>query len=208
MPYDTYDNLKKAVLDQTHRKDLGDKFDDFLDITEVEIRSNPDNSLKMNLNEKISTASTDTSTRFLALPSGFQSSRKFSVTIDDSINQLTFRTPDQMIIRDDSGTPCFFTVRGNQLEFDIIPDEEYTVTITYTSDLIALSSDNQTNNTLTKYPNVYFYGCLKQAFIYTEDIEQSVIYDGLFSEALDSANMSEHDIKYPTQPEETVHWAP
>ncbi len=208
MAFDNYDNLRKAVIGQTHRNDLLIKFNDFLAIAEVEIRSNSDESLKMNLNEKVSTASVDTSTRFLALPNGFQSSRKFTITIDDRINGLEFRTPDQLFIRNGTGTPYFFTVRNNEIEFDILPDENYTVTITYTSDLIPLSASNQTNDILTKYPNIYLYGCLKQAFIFTEDTDQSVIYDGLFSEAIGSANMSEHDAKYPTQPQETVGWSP
>ena len=208
MAYDTYDNLKKAVLEQTHRRNLGTKFDDFLDITEVEIRSNPEGSLKMNLNEKISTAQNTTTSRFLALPDGFQSSRKFSITIDDDIYGLKFRTPDQLIIRRATGTPCFFTVRNNEIEFDILPDVIYTVTLTYTTDLTPLSPTNQTNDILTKYPNIYLYGCLKQASIFNEDVEQSIINDGLFLEAIDSANNAEHNIKYPTQPQETIGWAP
>lgn len=208
MSYDTYDNLKKAVIGQTYRKDLNIKFNDFLSITEVEIRSNSETALMMNLNEKVSTAVTTTTTRYLALPAGFQSSRKFTITINDNIHGLEFRTPDQLIIRDGTGTPCFFTVRNNEIEFDILPDIAYTVTITYIADLTPLSVANQTNDILTKYPNIYLYGCLKQAFVYLQDLDQSSIYDGLFSEAINSANESEHSIKYPTQPQETVAWAP
>lgn len=208
MPFDTYDNLKQTVLKQTHRSNLGFKFDDFLAITEVEIRSNPDESLKMNLNERLLTVPTVVDSRFLALPTGFQSSRNFSITIQDSIRNLTFRTPDQLHIRDNIGTPCFFTVRNNQIEFDIVPDTIYQITITYIADLTPLSITSQTNDILTKYPNIYLYGCLKQASIYQQDTEQAVINDGLFAEAISSANMSEHNIKYPTQPEETVNWAP
>ena len=89
-----------------------------------------------------------------------------------------------------------------------MPDDEYAITITYTADLVPLSQANQTNNVLTKYPNIYLYGCLKQAFIYTEDTEEAVKYDGLFNGAISSANMSEHDIKYPAQPQQTVAWSP
>lgn len=208
MAFDTYDNLKKAVIKQTHRNDLNIKFDDFLAITEVEIRSNSESALLMNLNEKISTAPTSTTTRFLALPDGFQSSRKFTITIDDHVRGLEFRTPDQLTIRNGAGTPCFFTIRNNEIEFDILPETEYTVTTTYIADLTPLSSSNQTNDILTKYPNVYFYGCLKQSFIFSQDTEQASIYDGLFSEAINSANASEHSIKYPTQPQETTAWSP
>jgi len=208
MAFDTYDNLKKAVISQIHRNDLDVKFDDFLAITEVEIRSNSESALLMNLNEKISTAPVSTATRFLALPNGFQSSRKFTITINDNIRGLEFRTPDQLNIRNGTGAPCFFTVRNNEIEFDILPDEAYTVTVTYIADLSPLSVTNQTNDILTKYPNIYFFGCLKQAFIHTQDTEQATINDGLFSEAINSANASEHSIKYPTQPQETVAWAP
>lgn len=209
MAYDTYDNLKVAVLDQAHRGDLLSRFDNFLAITEVEIRSNSEGALKLNLNEKTSQVQTSTVTRLLPLPVDFQSSRNFTVTLEsDCIKNLIYRTPDQMVIRPDTGTPIFFTVRENQIEFDILSDVAYTTTLTYTANLSGLSSTNQTNNVLTKYPNIYLFGCLKQIYIYTQDIDQATIYDGLFSEAIDSANNSERDIKYPTQPEETVAWSP
>lgn len=208
MALDNYTNLKKTVLQQTFRKDLTLKFDDFINIAEVEMRSNPKQSLKMNINEKIATASTSTTTRFLALPNDFRSSRKFSITLDDSPRKLTYRTPEQMAIRPLTGTPCFFTVRANQIEFDILPSIVFVVTITYDVEETPLTVANPTNDILDKYPHIYLYGCLKQAFIYTQDLDQATIYDGLFTEAIDAANNSEHDIKYPTQPQESVMWAP
>ncbi|MGB0943135.1 MAG: phage adaptor protein [Marinomonas sp.] len=208
MAIDTYLNLKKAVLAQTHRGDLAQKFDNFLAIAEVDIRSHPQGSLKLNDIEKISTATTSTTSRYLALPSGIQSSRGFTISIDDSLGNLEFRTPSQLFVRNGTGTPCFFSIANNEIVFDVMPDKVYSVTLTYTSNAAPLSDANQTNEILDKYPTIYFYGCLKQAFLYTEDIEQSSIYDGLFSEAIASANMAEHDIKYQSQPQESVAWAP
>ena len=208
MSFDTYDNLKKAVLKQTHRNDLLTKFDDFLAIAEVEMRSSPAGALKMNTQEQIITDLTSTSSKFLPLPVGFQSSRKFNISIYDTNHVLEFRTPDQLVERPSTGIPCFFTVTSNQIKFDVLPSEEFTITITYNADLLPLSATNQTNDALVKYPNIYLYGCLKQAFIFSEDLDMSSTYDGLFSEAIVSANMSEEMIKYPTQPQETVAWAP
>ena len=208
MAYDTYDNLKLAVLEQTHRGNLANKFDDFLDITEVEIRSNSENALMMNLNEKISTAPTSIASRFLELPTGFQSSRKFTITIDDNIFGLKFRTPDQLDIRDGTGTPCFFSVRNNEIEFDILPDVAYTVTITYVSDLTPLSASSQTNDILTKYPNIYLFGALRHAFLRAQDTEQYIIYTDRFAVAIESANLSELEVRNGNQPQQTVAWAP
>lgn len=208
MSISTYDQLKKTVIKYTHRNDLLDIFDTFLDLTEVDIRSNPQKPLKLSQSEKVSTTSVSLDSRYLAFPLGFQSSRKFSITIDDNISTLLFKTPDQLRVRTGTGTPCFFTVRNNQIEFDILPDSAYTVTLTYMVDLTPLASDNQTNDILTKYPTVYMYGCLKHAFIYVEDEDQAGKYDGLFSEAVEAANLSELDIMYPTQVTEDVVWAP
>lgn len=208
MALDTYDNLVKTVIDYSHRGDLGNKIDDFILLAETEMMSNPEQSLKMNLGEQIATASTSITTRFLALPTGFESSRKFSVTINDSVHPLEYRTPDQLVIRDDTGVPCFFTIRANEIEFDIISDEAYTVTMTYFAEFTGLSTANQTNIVLTKYPNIYLFGVLRQVHIYTLDAEQEQKYTGNFLSAIESANLKEHEARYGPQPQETVAWCP
>ncbi len=208
MAYDSYDNLKVAVLGQSHRKDLGVKFNDFLTMAEVEIRTNPQSALLLNLNEVTSTELTSTTTRSIPLPTGLISSRNISITINTSVCNLEFRTPEQMIIRTGVGTPWFFTVANNEIQFDVLPEIVYSIGITYTSDLVPLSTINQTNNVLTKYPNIYLYACLKQLFLFAEEIDMASTYDGLFSEAIESGNTSERNIKYTSQPQETVGWAP
>jgi len=203
-----YDELVKTVIDYSHRNDLGTKMDDFILLAETEMLTNPEEQLKLNLAEKVSTASTVTTTRFLALPDGFESSRKFSITFDDSIGGLEYRTPDQLVIRDNTGIPCFFTIRNNEIEFDILPDAAYTVTMTYFAEFDALTVLNQTNIVLTKYPNIYLYGCLRQVFVYSQDAEQEQKYTANFLVAIESANMREHEARYGPQPQQTVAWSP
>ena len=203
-----YDDLVKTVQAYSHRGDLGTKIDDFILLTETEMLSNPIESLKLNLGENIATASTTTTTRYLALPDGFESSRKFSITIEGSIYPFEYRTPDQLVIRDNTGVPCFFTIRGNEIEFDILPDAAYTVTMTYFEEFTALSPANLTNIVLTKYPNVYLFGCLRQVFVYAQDTQQEQKYTAEFLAAIESANMKEKDARYGPQPQQTVGWAP
>ncbi len=208
MALDSYTNLIKTVTDYSHRGDLGTKMDDFILLAETEMLSNPEGSLKLNLGEKVSTASTVTTTRYLALPDGFESSRKFSITFDDSIGGLEYRTPDQLVIRDDTGMPCFFTIRNNEIEFDILPDAAYTVTMTHFAEFTGLSSSNATNIVLTKYPNIYLFGVLRQIFVYSQDSEQEQRYTENFLIAIESANIKEEDGRYGPQPQQTVAWAP
>jgi hypothetical protein len=208
MALDTYDNLVKSIVSYSHRGDLGTKIDDFILLAETEMMSNPEEELKLNLGEKIATASTVTTTRYLALPEDFESSRKFSITFDDSIGGLEYRTPDQLVIRDNTGMPCFFTIRANEIEFDILPDAAYTVTMTYFVEFTKLSSANQTNIVLTKYPNIYLFGCLRQVFLYTQDTAQEQNHTSNFLVAIESANMKERTARYGPQPQQTVAWSP
>lgn len=208
MALDTQENLIKTVIDYSHRDDLGTKMDDFILLAETEMMSNPVEPLKLNLGEKISTAPTDITTRFLALPSGFQSSRKFTITIDEGIYGLEFRTPSQLKIRKGTGTPCFFTIRNNEIEFDIISDKVYAVTFTYFAEFQPLTASNQTNIVLTKYPTIYLYACLRQVYLYSQDNEEASKWSAESLSAIMSANKAEKAGRYGPQPQMTSKWAP
>ena len=208
MALDTQEKLIKTVIDYSHRTDLGVRVNNFIILAETEMLSNPKAPLKLNLGETISTYSTSTVTRFLALPAGFQSSRKFSITINNKVRVLQYRTPSTLNIKDDTGTPCFFTIRANQIEFDILSDKAYTLTFTYFAEFQPLTLANQTNIVLTKYPNIYLFGCLRQAFLYAQDMEQASIYANEALNAIVSANKTEKFARYGSQLQITSKWAP
>lgn len=209
MALDTYDNLFKAISNRIERgSSLDTEINDFILLAEKEMLSNPTESLKISEAETISTASTDTSTRFLALPDGFKKSRNFSITIDEGVGKLTYRTPDQMNIREGTGRPCFYTIQGNEIAFDIIPEEEWIVTIDYFKNFTPLTVTNQTNIVLDKYPNIYLFGALRHAFLRSQDSEQQLIYTDNFVSAIESANLSELEKRNGNMPQQTVGWSP
>lgn len=209
MALDTYDNLVKAISKRIERgTSLDTEIPDFILLAEKEMLANPVESLKISDAEKISTAPTSTTTRYLALPTGFQKSRDFDITLNDGEYGLEFRTPSQLEIRSGTGTPCFFTIQGSEIAFDIIPDEVYTVTFNYFSKFTPLTNLNQTNIVLDAYPNIYLFGALSQAFLRSQDVEQNSIYSGKFFSSIESANLAELDIRNGSQPQQTVGWAP
>ena len=209
MAIDTYDNLYKAISKRIERgTSLDDEINDFIELAEIEMLSNPTESLKISEAEKISTAPADISTRYLALPTGFQKSRNFRVILNGGEHNLEFRTPEQLVIRSGTGTPCFFTVQGNEIAFDILPDEAYPVTFDYFAKFTPLTVLNQTNIVIDKYPNIYLFGALSQAFLRAQDTEQYIIYTDRFAVAIESANLSELEVRNGNQPQQTVAWAP
>lgn len=208
MALDNYDNLVKSIVGYSHRGDLGTKIDDFILLAETEMRSNPNEQLKLSTGEVVSNVVTSTIVKTIDLPAGFQSSRQFSITINDHTTDLKYRTPDQLVERSDTGIPCFFTIRANKIEFDILPDQVYAATITYFAEFVPLSETNQANIVLAKYPNLYLYGALRQVFIYTQDTEQMAAYTGDFISAITSANLAEKALMYGPQPQIKVRCAP
>ena len=209
MAFSTYDDLLKTISKRIERgTSLDTEIDDFILLAEKEMLANPSESLKINEAETISTALTDTATRFLALPTGFKKSRNYSITLSRGIGKLTYRTPNQMNIRNDSGTPCFYTNPGNEIAFDILPQEAWTVTIDYFKDFLPLTVLNQTNIILDKYPNIYLFGSLRHAFIRAQDTEQANSHTADFLSAIESANMSELEQRNGNMAQQTVAWSP
>jgi hypothetical protein len=113
-----------------------------------------------------------------------------------------------MNIRNDSGVPCFYTVQGGEVAFDIIPEEVWTVTFDYFKDFTPLTVLNQTNIILDKYPNIYLFGALRQAFIRSQDQQQESIYTSNFLSAIESANLSELEARNGGMAQQTQHWTP
>lgn len=201
MSISNYDSLRKEVLDWTHRGDLGTKFDTFLQLCEIDIYSNPDESLKILSLDNIATAVTPTDSRFLSLPDGTNLQRKLTIELDGVNFDISYTSPSNIRTYEGtkhSGVPCFFTISNGQIEFDRIPDKEYTATINYAVNDSSLSETNQTNVTLLRYPNIYLYGCLYVAFGYSQDTQEESKFYNKFISAIKYANEREKDIKYPT----------
>ena len=64
-----------------------------------------------------------------------------------------------------SGKPDVYTVIGSHLRFAPVPDAAYGLYLRYYKTIPALSDSNTSNDILTKYPDVYLYGALKQALL-------------------------------------------
>jgi len=208
MALSNYTDLKQKIIDQSHRDDLDLQIDDFIKLAETEMLANPEESLKMNEAEVITTLTTSTSSRLISLPAGFQKARDFQITINDDVHDLEFRTPDQLNVRSGTGTPCFFTINANQIEFDVLSDVEYNVTAKYFAEFAPLDSTNTTNIVLTKYPNIYLYGCMAQVGSYTVQEQIEAFYYQKFFAAIKAANQSEKDIRFGPQLQITSAWAP
>ena len=185
MALDTYANLKQAVERFSHRTDISDVIDDFIDLCEARINAR----LKLRTNEQRATASLPTSDRFLELPDSFLEMRRLTLT-GANPREIRFKSPESMTVESSSGTPEYFTVTS-QLEFNRVPDSAYTVEMSYFVSLTALSDSNTTNDVLTKYPDLYLYGTLSELHRWARDEEAAMYYDSTFEKKLLDAQKQE-----------------
>jgi hypothetical protein len=176
MALSTFDELKASIIQWSHRQDTSftDLLDDFIALAEEEMFDNPDNILKVRDSEKTSTAT----------------------VVGTS---PVYRTPDALVIKSGVGTPRYFTIT-NEIEFDIVPDQDYTVTMKYFAEFTPLSTTNQTNEILANYSRIYLYGALKQAFVWSEDDVEAAKYDALFQDAIKGANKKADAGRYGPTP--------
>jgi len=198
MAIDTFDKLVQEIIDYSHRGDLDLKIPTFIEIAEVAMLANPDEILKVRGQEVRSLANTDG--QYLALPDDFQAARGLRIVTgeNNSIN-LGYRAPSDIRYRTGTGQPNTFTVTS-QIEFDIVPDTVYSVEIHYYKDPAPLTSDNQTNEVLTRFPTIYLFGGLWQAFEFSLDTENSQKYRQLFIAAIKGANKKDKQGRYGPAP--------
>tara|TARA_R110002110_G_C13361597_1_gene709477 strand:- start:734 stop:1354 length:621 start_codon:yes stop_codon:yes gene_type:complete len=195
---DTYDNLIKEIIDWSHRDDLGTKIPTFIQLSENAMYSNEIELLTVRSMEIVSTAVTEG--QYLALPPNFESARSVRLVTGDDGGELRFQAPEQMRKYVATGRPAFFTVVGNELQFDRLPDSGYTVEIQYYRKAEALSDLVQTNEILTSHPSIYLYGTLAQIYFYSQDQEQALKYTQLFISAIKGANKADKKGRYGPAP--------
>lgn len=200
MAFTNFTTLKQAIIDYTHRRDLDLRIQDFITLAEHEMYNNADAPLRIKQDEKTSTLTAIITTRFLDLPTDYESMRSTRLDIVNESDFLEFRTPQQLVRFDDTGRPCFFTIIGTKIEFDRVPDEAFSVDIQYFSKTPALTLAAPTNDLLTNHPNIYLFGSVYQAFIFAKDNQSAGAYKALFVEAIQGANKADKKGRYGPAP--------
>lgn len=195
---DTYENLVKEVIDWSHRDDLGVKMPDFILLAENAMYSNEVEVLAVRSMEMISTSAT--AGQYVALPTDFESARSVRLVTGDNGGELRFQAPEQMRKQVATGKPTFFTVIGNEIQFDRVPDSAYTLEIQYYRKEPSLSTLVQTNAILTNHPSIYLYGALAQVYFFSQDEQQALKYTQLFISAIKGANKADKKGRYGPAP--------
>ena len=201
MALSTYDELVKSIVKWSHRSDILDMIPDFISLAETEMYNNEGWQLETRDMETISTAST--TGQYLALPDGFEKARSIQIDTGSGYMPVKFRAPEQLIRQPTTGLPLFFSVVGNEIEFDRVPDSAYTLQVQYYKKPDPISATNQTNNVLTNHANIYLFGALHQLFLWSNDTEEMTVYFSKMQSSIRGANKADKKARYGTAPAAT-----
>lgn len=199
MAIDSYANLKAAIVRFNGSDDLAETIDDAIDIAESRMYANPAENLRLRSMEFRATASADTSSRFLALPTGFLKMRRLQIETSNGNCDIRYMTPEQLNITGTGGVPRFFTVTS-QIEFERVPDTAYTVEMQYFARPTPIDDTNTTNDVLTNYPDIYLFGALWVVNQYSAEEEKAEYYYGKFIESIRGANLQDKRGRYGAAP--------
>jgi hypothetical protein len=188
----TYATLQAKVVDLLHR--TGDTViealaPDWIGYAESEMQE------KLKLLEMETTSAVTITAGVGTLPTGYVGMR--SVYWDGSPDrELSYIPPTQYdILRsNDSGDGDFYTIRGSSIL--TTPMGSGSIVCTYLGRFTPLSTTDTTNAILTTYPEVYVYGAMKHACLWTGDDAGVQKFGLLFNGTCERITVNNEQRKY------------
>lgn len=184
MSLDTNTNLKAAIADWLNRSDLTTQIVDFITLTEANIAADLKSS------ELVTTTTLTVDAQSKALPADFAG--MVYIKIQGDYPPLDYMTPDAFWAKYatyDASRPVCYTIQGNTIYFGGSPDQTYTADYSYIAQP-NIATDS-TNRILVRYPNLYLYGALAEAYSFLGDDQQFAKFKGLYNEQIQKANESD-----------------
>lgn len=188
MSLDTYTGLKAEIADWLDRPDLTARIDTFIDLCEARMSREVRHRSML----RRATAVLETDTKYLALPTGFRGMKIMRlmttpVTVLEQINEyeMTKRMADT------SGLPIWFSIH-EEIEFERVPDSDYSAEMIYYAALTPLGDDVDTqtpaNAILTYHPDLYLYGSLLAAEPFLDNDERVPTWEKLYAGGVQTVN--------------------
>jgi hypothetical protein len=182
----TYAQLQSTIADHLHRADLTSVIPDFIGIAEQRMSSD----LKARDMETKTTLTATIGVGTIAAPTDLVETRRIVLT-SSPYSVVSYAPPEKIsntYIPTLTGIPVEFTVTGGNFEFGPIPDAAYTMELTYSQRIPALSASNTTNWVLMKWPYLYLYGALLASAPYMRDDNRIPVWQNIYAEMVDNVN--------------------
>lgn len=191
----TYQNLVQDIIDYLARPDLAHKVPSFVKLAEKRI----ERTFRARSMEKQVKLLTVPGSDQLPLPEDFMEMREVWLETNNSHN-LVYVAPDVFTDeRGKSGSPKFYTVIGNSLILAPVSPSIIPVNLVYYARIEHLSEENQTNDILTGFYDLYLYAALIDSSAYARSSVPSQAWMDFYTSALVDAQSSERKARFGKQ---------
>jgi hypothetical protein len=180
----TYSGLTSSVASWMNRTDLATVIPDFVTIVESRIARD----LRLRNQIVTTTLNAVASVQSVALPTDWLEFENLSVTLtgtpDTNLQYLTIEQIDAKY-PNGGGTsrPFVYTIEGPNLLLGPVPDVNYALGVLYYARFASLITAG-TNWLMTNFPNVYLYGALREAALFTMNDERAAHWDTLYTKTV------------------------
>jgi hypothetical protein len=181
-----YTELQAAIGNWLNRTDLSARIPEFIALAEADIARNL-NQPTLTVGQTL-VAGAD----FFSLASLLGYPKSIKMDTDTYQHPLTFVSIPTLaeLKRFGTGVPYYAAIVNETLQLDVAPDSAYDITVQYAPDLVPLSAGSPTNTTLTKHPDIYLFGALKEAALYLEHDERNPVWAQKYQKAVNDANIA------------------
>ena len=110
MALGNYSQLKTAIENWSHRSDVTELLDDFIDMCETEMYTGDTAQIRMRDMITTETSAMSASVQYQALPTRFLETKRIDATISSERYTIDYVTNEQMNIRSGTGVPSVYTI--------------------------------------------------------------------------------------------------
>ncbi|GKS86480.1 hypothetical protein AVMA1855_20030 [Acidovorax sp. SUPP1855] len=181
----TYDDLVAQVQAWSKRNDLGAQAPDFVKLAETRIKE----LAHPKMLERTVIIHTVIGSDYVPLPSGFEPIA-FWIGEGGGRREILQLMVEDLPYSTDPAKPYYYGIDGDVIRFPAPVDAVYPLQYRY-SPMYSISASQQTNEILTKYPDIYLFATLFESSNYQFDDESAIRWDARFRDAIKRANRQE-----------------
>jgi hypothetical protein len=199
----TYEGLKAAVADWLGRKDLASRIPNFIRLAELRMNR----ELRLRIMEQVATAYVPAGVFIVELPERrvdgdwkvFLEMRDLAWKCRDggTVQNLRYTPPDEYKeLGQQSGMPRQYTIIANRLYLLPAPDAAGELRLTYYGEIPPLSDEQQSNNVLRMFPDLYLYGALVESGPFTRSSAPLEMWTQYYAAARQKAEANERRARF------------
>jgi hypothetical protein len=194
MALNNYENLKKSIINWSHRDDLNLLVPDFIELAEAEMFANDEEILEVkNTGKNVELVLVNGE---VELPSDLLDIRSIKIKQSEYLNDISFKTPQGIDYDSHYTVASQYTIIDNMIKTNANSSE--TIRLDYISQPVSLDEINNVNEVLINHPQIYLFGALWALFSHTQEIEDAQNYYVKFIKAIRGANKKAKKGKYPS----------